>query len=220
MSALCSFRRTLIRSGPANVRDRRLGEAVEVGQAVQAPPRTLRRPQPAKVRSGGAGRRGAATADQAAPAAVSLRGGEAPAAERSAATPTWPPRSGGRTRSVRGCGVQPHAEGRSTVVAKPTPSGAPGWGSRAPRGGPPSTAQRGAGAQRARRRCSRGRRGVQPRQDWVCGPSRQPAGLPSPVPRGLRFDPLQAGSLDPGYARRHRAIDSISPRNKQAKEQP
>ena len=87
MSTLCSIRRTLIRSGPANVRDRRLGAAAAVGQAVQAPPRALRRPQPVNARSGGAGRRGAATADQAAPAAVSLRGGEAPAAERSAATP-------------------------------------------------------------------------------------------------------------------------------------
>lgn len=220
MSTLCSFLSTLIRPGPANVRDRRLGEAVAVGQAVQALPRALHRPQPVNARSGGAGRRGAATADQAAPAAVSLRESEAPATERSAATPTWPPRSGGRTRSVRGCGVQPHAEGRSPVLAKPTPSGAPGWGSRAPRGGPPSTAQRGAGARRARRRCSRGRRGVQPRQDWVCGPSRQPAGLPSPVPRGLRFDPLQAGSLDPGYGRRHSAVHSIWARNTPAKEHP
>lgn len=220
MSTLCSFRRTLNRSGPANVRDRRRGAAAAVGQAVQAPPRTLRRPQPAKVRSGGAGRRGTATAGQVAPATVSLRGGEAPAAGRSAATPTWPPRSGGRTRSVRGCGVQPHAEGRSTVVAKPTPCGAPGWGSRALRGGPPSDAQRCAGARRARRRCTRGRRGVQPRQDWVCGPSRQPAGLPSPVPRGLRFDPLQARSLDPGYDRRHRAVHSIWARNTPAKEHP
>lgn len=220
MSALCSFLSTLIRSGPANVRDRRLGAAAAVGQAVQAPPRGLHRPQPVNARSGGAERRGAATADQAAPAAVSLWGGEAPAAERSAATPTWPPRSGGRTRSVRGRGVQPRAEGRSTVVAKPTPSGAPGWGSRASRGGPPSTAQRCAGARRARRRCARGRRGAQPRQDWVCGPSRQPAGLPSPVPRGLRFDPLQAGSLNPGYGRRHCAIDSISAPNRPAKEQP
>ena len=81
MSAFISFRRPLIRSSPANVRDRRLGEAVAVGQAVQAPPRNLRRPQPVKLGSGGAGLRGAATADQAAPAAVSNWGGEAPAAE-------------------------------------------------------------------------------------------------------------------------------------------
>lgn len=72
--------------------DRRCGAAAPVGQAVQAPPRALRRPKPANARSGGAAKRGAATADQAAPAAVNLVGGEAPAAERSAATPRGPHR--------------------------------------------------------------------------------------------------------------------------------
>lgn len=170
-------------------RDRRCGAAAPVGQAVQAPPRALRRPQPANARSGGAAKRGAATADQAAPAAVSLVGGEAPAAERSAATPGGPTRSVGRQRSWRGCGVQPQAAGRSAVAAKPTRSGAPARGSRASRGGPPRPAQQVAGARRARRRWPRGRRGVQPRQPWGSGPSRQPAGLPRAVPRGRRVVP-------------------------------
>lgn len=201
-------------------RDRRCGAAAPVGQAVQAPPRALRRPQPANARSGGAAKRGAATADQAAPAAVSLVGGEAPAAERSAATPGGPTRSVGRQRSWRGCGVQPQAAGRSAVAAKPTRSGAPARGSRAPRGGPPRLAQRAAGARRARRRWPRGRRGVQPRQPWGSGPSRQPAGLPRAVPCGLRVDPIFKRGFRAGFEGQSRAGIFETPSNRQAKDPP
>lgn len=112
------------RSVPADVRDRRHGEAGAVGQGVQPQPREARPPQRAAERSGGAAHRGEATAEQAPPGAVRWVGGEAPPAERSAATPAGPAPRAGRARRARGHRVQRCAAGqakgrRSRTEAQP-----------------------------------------------------------------------------------------------------
>ncbi len=119
----------LARPGRANDRGRRHGEAEESGQGVQPQPRNRLAPQRDRFRPGGAGRRGAAAAEQAPPGAVSRSGGGAPPAERSAAPPGRPARSAGRTRRGRGHGVQPGGAAqdgreRSDRAAQPLPGGA------------------------------------------------------------------------------------------------
>ena len=116
----------LARSGRANDRGRRHGKAEELGQGVQPQPRNRLPPQRDRFRPGGAVRRSAATAEQAPQGAVSRMGGEAPPAERSAATPGRPARSAGRTRRGRGDGVQPAGaaqdeRARSDRAAQPLP---------------------------------------------------------------------------------------------------
>ena len=116
----------LARPGRATNRGRRHGEAEELGQGVQPQPRIRLAPQRDRIRPGGAVRRSAATAEQAPPGAVSRMGGEAPPAERSAATPGRPARSAGRTRRGRGHGVQPGGaaqdeRARSDRAAQPLP---------------------------------------------------------------------------------------------------
>jgi hypothetical protein len=95
---------TIDRPGSARVRGRRHGEAEEPGQGVQPQPRNRLAPQRDRLRPGGAIGRGEPTGEQAAQAAVSPMGGEAPPAKRSAATPGRPARSAGRTRRGRGPG--------------------------------------------------------------------------------------------------------------------
>ena len=116
----------LDRPGRATNRGRRHGGAEELGQGVQPQPRIRLAPQRDRIRPGGAVRRSAATAEQAPPGAVSRMGGEAPPAERSAATPGRPARSAGRTRRGRGDGVQPAGaaqdeRARSDRAAQPLP---------------------------------------------------------------------------------------------------
>lgn len=117
---------TIDRPGSARVRGRRHGEAEEPGQGVQPQPRNRLAPQRDRFRPGGAIGRGEPTGEQAAQAAVSPMGGEAPPAKRSAATPGRPARSAGRTRRGRGPGVQPGGEAqadreRSDRAAQPLP---------------------------------------------------------------------------------------------------
>ena len=116
----------LARSGRANDRGRRHGEAEELGQGVQPQPRNRLAPQRERFRPGGAVGRSEPTGEQAAQAAVSPMGGEAPPATQSAATPGRPARSAGRARRVRGHGVQPGGAAqdertRSDRAAQPLP---------------------------------------------------------------------------------------------------
>lgn len=116
----------LARPSRASVRGRRHGEAEELGQGVQPQPRNRLAPQRERFRPGGAVGRSEPTGEQAAPAAVSPMGGEAPPAKRSAATPGRPARSAGRTRRGRGHGVQPGGAAqvdreRSGRAAQPLP---------------------------------------------------------------------------------------------------
>ena len=94
--------------------DRRGGAAVAVGQGVQPPPPNRLAPQRERFGSGGAGPRGGATAEQPAPAGDRGLGGEAPGAERSAAT------SGGG-RCVQHRGAAQDAGERSEPATQPPP---------------------------------------------------------------------------------------------------
>lgn len=119
-------RQHLARPDPVGSRGQRHGEAEELGQGVQPQPPEVRPPQRAAEGPGGATGRGEPTGEQAAPAAVSPVGGEAPPAERSAATPGRPARSAGRARRDRGLGVQPSGaaqadRARSDRAAQPLP---------------------------------------------------------------------------------------------------
>lgn len=98
---------------PTITRDRRHGEAGASGQGVQPQPPNRLAPQRERFGSGGAVRRGGAAAEQVPPGTDSRMGGEAPPAERSAATPDGPVRSTGRARRDRGHGVQPGAAGQT-----------------------------------------------------------------------------------------------------------
>jgi hypothetical protein len=113
-----------VRPSRANIRSRRHGVAEEPGQGVQPQPRNRLAPQRDRFRPGGATGRGEPTGEQAAPAAVSTVGGEAPPATRSAATCVGLARSASRARRARGRGVQPRGEAqavgeRSEPTAQP-----------------------------------------------------------------------------------------------------
>ena len=90
--------------------DRRGGGAVAVGQGVQPPPPNRLAPQRERFGSGGAGPRGGATAEQPALAGDRGPGGEAPGAERSAATSVGLALRASRTRRGRGRCVQHRGE--------------------------------------------------------------------------------------------------------------
>lgn len=124
------------RSGPARSRDHRIGIADSVGQGVQPQPRNWLAPQRDQFRSGGARARGAATAEQPAPAGVRDLGGEAPA-PRGARLPAVGSRAARVTRAarqVRASSPQPKA--KPPGARSETGGAAPTAGSRAPRGAP------------------------------------------------------------------------------------
>jgi len=100
-------------NGETRPGDRRRGVAEALGRGIQPKPPNRLAPQRDRFGSGGAVRRGAATAEQVPPGTGSRMGGEAPPAERSAATPDRPVRSAGRARRDRGHGVQPGAAGQA-----------------------------------------------------------------------------------------------------------
>jgi hypothetical protein len=109
---------------PVTFGDRATSAAGRVGQGVQPQPPEVRPPQRAAEGSGGAVHRSEATAEQAPQGAVRWMGGEAPPAERSAATCVGLARSASRARRARGRGVQPRGEAqavgeRSEPTAQP-----------------------------------------------------------------------------------------------------
>lgn len=112
--------------GRATVRDQRRGEAVALGQGVQPQPRNRLPPQRDRFRSGGAVPRGVATAEQPPPGGVRGTGGEAPGAERSAATSVGLALRASRARRARGRCVQHRGEaqagGERSEPAAPPPT--------------------------------------------------------------------------------------------------
>lgn len=113
-----------VRSQQATSRDRPAGAAGRLGQGVQPRPPEVRPPQRAAEGSGGAVVRSEPTGEQAAQAAVSTMGGEAPPAERSAATCVGLALRASRARRARGRGVQPRGAAqavgeRSEPAAQP-----------------------------------------------------------------------------------------------------
>lgn len=108
---------------PATVRDRRHGEAEELGQGVQPQPPNRLAPQRERFGSGGAVPRGAATAEQPPPGGVRGMGGEAPGATRSAATSVGLALRASRARRARGRCVQ--HRGAAQVVGERSEPAAP-----------------------------------------------------------------------------------------------
>ncbi len=102
-----------IRPKPASVRGRRGGAAAAVGQGVQPQPPNRLAPRRERFGSGGAGPRGVATAEQPPPGGDRGLGGEAPGAERSAATSAGLAHGASDARRASGPGVQPGAEGQA-----------------------------------------------------------------------------------------------------------
>lgn len=121
---------------PAGSGDHRIGNADSVGQGVQPQPPIRLAPKRERIGSGGARTRGAATAEQPAPAGDSVLGGEAPAPSEARLPPADSrnarvPRNAGQ---VRASSPEPKAK---TAGARSEPGGAASaGGSRAPRGAP------------------------------------------------------------------------------------
>ena len=116
--------------------DRRISKADSAGQGVQPQPPSWLAPQRDRLGSGGAGTRGAATAEQPAPAGVRGLGGEPPAPSE-ARLPAVGSRAARVTREARkGRASSPQPKAKPAGARSEPGGAAPTAGSRASRGAP------------------------------------------------------------------------------------